>query len=608
MAKASKSKGSEKLTGIGRQLAFLEFNKTQVTTDETFFVTEKVMESMRDNGYRDIRKALNDLIDNSEQAGAKKIAVLSTSGKDNVKNAKERITNVAVIDDGHGMYPDMLPVAIKWGGTDRYDERDGLGRFGFGLPTASISVTRLYEVYSKVKDGEWYKITVDLNEIAKKAVTNGGKIAYTPSVVKTELPSFVANYIKKIWKKDDLEQGTVVLLKEPDRIRRYSQPAKFQQKMMHNIGLTYRHFMSNITYYVNDTKVQMVDPLFLNPNCVGYDAGNGIQSEGLDEITIKVKNNLVNGNTVEGNIKLRFAFMHPKFQRDNEDQLIKTRHEIMKENNCYFIVCRAGRQIDLVRDTDYQSEKDNITIVNYDANWVVELDFDPVLDEIFGITTNKQQVELDAYLWDVFKEHNIPSIIKGFRKRFKDLITESKIEVETKSDTVKESEQIMASAEKFDQTELPEEKQKAGDAKLRQDAQQVAKQDKTDVEEVVKKLEEKAESKRFKIEYTILPGAPFYDVEIWGQQLKIKLNTAHSFYSNIYDQQDNRGKTAIELLLFVLGRCESEATGDRLLFYGNERFEWSQKLDLRLKMLDQQDPILDKQSFNEEEKIEELAN
>ena len=163
MAKASKSKGSEKLTGIGRQLAFLEFNKTQVTTDETFFVTEKVMESMRDNGYRDIRKALNDLIDNSEQAGAKKIAVLSTSGKDNVKNAKERITNIAVIDDGHGMYPDMLPVAIKWGGTDRYDERDGLGRFGFGLPTASISVTRQYEVYSKVKDGEWYKITVDLN-------------------------------------------------------------------------------------------------------------------------------------------------------------------------------------------------------------------------------------------------------------------------------------------------------------------------------------------------------------------------------------------------------------------------------------------------------------
>ena len=65
---------------------------------------------------------------------------------------------------------------------------------------------------------------------------------------------------------------------------------------------------------------------------------------------------------------------------------------------------------------------------------------------------------------------------------------------------------------------------------------------------------------------------------------------AHRFYEDIYSQQDDRGKTAIELLLFVLGKGEIESNGDKQLFYGNERYEWSRKLELRLKILDKKKP------------------
>ncbi len=573
MAKAERETKNQLATGLVRQRAFLDSQKETNEKNDTFFVTEKVMESMRDSGYRDIRKALNDLIDNSEQAGAKKIAIVTTAERAAEKNARERISNIAVIDDGHGMYPDMLPIAVKWGGTDRYNQRDGLGRFGFGLPTASISVTRLYEVFSKVKGGDWHKITIDLNDIANKAVKTGGNISYTPSVIKEHPPAFVKSYIKTTWKKDDLEEGTVVWLRNPDRIRRFALPQAFQAKMMQNIGITYRHYMPDITYFVNDKKVEMIDPLFLNPNCIAYDINNGHLAEGLDDMVIKVKNNLVNGESIEGNIKLRFSYLHPKFQRDKDDKDVnKNRWLTMKENNSYFVVCRAGRQIDVVREQNYQSEEDNTTITTYYANWVIELDFEPVLDELFGITTNKQQVELDALLWDLFKEYNLPAIIKSLRKRLDSQRIKAKVKEEETKEENRDSEEIMNDADKFDKQDIPREKQEKANEKLKEDAKEKAKSENKSEEKAIEDLEAQAESKKYKIEFTDLPGAPFYDVELWGQQTRIKINTAHRFYVDIYSQQEARGKTAIELLLPWFDD-EVESSGEKLLFYGNERFD-----------------------------------
>lgn len=597
----------ENLTGLERQKAFLESTKKRGLSGDSFFITDKVMESMRDSGYRDIRKAINDLIDNSEQAGAKKIVVATTSAREDAKGARERISNIAVIDDGHGMFPDMMKFAIAWGGTDRHDQRDGLGRFGFGLPTAAVSVTRLYEVYSKVKGNGWSKVRVDLNEITQQALTSGGNIAFHPTIEteKIKLPDFVKESIKAIWKKDDLDNGTVILLAEPDRIRSFALPQKFQSKMMENIGLTYRHFMPSISFYVNENKVDMVDPLFLNPVSRGYDVGNGHIAEGMDDLIMKVKNKLNNGEQKEGQIRFKFSLMHPKFQRDAEGQLIPERFKTMKENNGYFIVCRAGRQIDVVKDTGYQSDSDNVTLVNYDANWAIEVDFDPILDELFGITTNKQQVEIDSYLWDIFKENGIPGIVKAFRMQLGKQRNSEKKNQASEDPAPRASEQVMTDASKFDAPNVPKEKKAKANKKLEDEAKKKATNEKKPVDQATRELEAEVEGRKFKIEFTELPGAPFYDVELVGAQTKIKINSSHRFYNDIYAQQDARGKTAIELMLFALGRCEADSTGDVAIFYASERFEWSKKLDLHLRLLDKLDPLLDKESFEEEEEEQE---
>ena len=44
------------------------------------------------------------------------------------------------------MEPDMIRAAVLWGGTHRPNDRRGFGRYGFGLPSAAVSVTRRYHV------------------------------------------------------------------------------------------------------------------------------------------------------------------------------------------------------------------------------------------------------------------------------------------------------------------------------------------------------------------------------------------------------------------------------------------------------------------------------
>src|SRR5205814_703028 len=91
---------------------------------------------MRNIGYRHTGYALDELIDNGIEAGALHVLVLF--GYDAKSDKKP--TRIAVIDDGSGMEPDMTRAAVLWGGGHRENSRELFGRYGFGLPSASVSI------------------------------------------------------------------------------------------------------------------------------------------------------------------------------------------------------------------------------------------------------------------------------------------------------------------------------------------------------------------------------------------------------------------------------------------------------------------------------------
>lgn len=103
--------------------------------DYGFAVGSAFVESMRNTFYKHTGTALDEIVDNAIEAGASEIQIaLHAGGKSDAKP-----DSIATIDNGHGMKPNMMRVAVVWGGTHREGSRQGFGRFGFGLPTASVN-------------------------------------------------------------------------------------------------------------------------------------------------------------------------------------------------------------------------------------------------------------------------------------------------------------------------------------------------------------------------------------------------------------------------------------------------------------------------------------
>jgi hypothetical protein len=100
------------------------------------------MATARSFGNYDLAAALADLIDNSIRAKAKKITISF--------EPEENDVIVRIRDDGQGMTHDELILAMRPASANPEDPRDpsDLGRFGWGLKSASLSQARVLTVVS----------------------------------------------------------------------------------------------------------------------------------------------------------------------------------------------------------------------------------------------------------------------------------------------------------------------------------------------------------------------------------------------------------------------------------------------------------------------------
>ena len=561
----------------------------------TLVAAEAFVRGMRDSGYRSTATALDDIIDNAIEALAERIDIVLGWDKGASGSKLNQGGKIAIVDDGHGMDPDMMRVAVLWGGTHRENNRTGFGRYGFGLPSASVSIARKYTVFSKVPGGNWYSIAIDIDKIAKGEFTNaksGNVEAPEPS------PSSPPDFIKEILPKGDLEHGTIVLLENLDRLTSgFNITKSFEQKIMEHIGLIYRGLFREISIFLTDTAkkkgtvaIEPVDPLFLDPNSRFYDEYE-VKAEGLPGTSIEVKNKIT-GQT--GVVKIRYAYFHPTFMKNKSKRL-----SVRKENEG-FIIMRAGRQIQAVKSNPWFS------IVNNDRYWGVEIDFEPTLDELFGVTVNKQQIEMGESLWDIFEKNGMHSAIKAFRSRYKKDAADEADKSDTKIDEKRPSEKAMEEAAKFKNTRKSGEQNKIADQQSEEEKQQFEEEVERESKKTGRPKEdiiEDIEKKPFKIITEHLPGAPFYRVYQFGAQKQLFINTAHRFFTDVYRGPESTPgiRTALEIFLFVLGDCELESSGDRDRFYQSERHEWSKQFDLTLDILNEADPVLDKMSAKMEE-------
>jgi Histidine kinase-, DNA gyrase B-, and HSP90-like ATPase len=551
------------------------------------------VKGMRDIGYKSTAFALNEHNDNAIQAGARNIHV-AFGFTGNASDKKP--TALAVIDDGHGMDPLMIRAAVIWGGTHRHGDRKGFGRYGYGLPSACVSIGRRYTVISKVQGQDWHSVHVDLDEIEEHFQKAQGPV-HAEEPQQTKLPDWVAAYIAKHF--PGMKSGTVVLIEKIDRLD-YKTTRSLTDFLLKEFGITYRNFLGQITIAVHGVQVEPTDPLFLTPGARYYDIDDD-RATALPPIEVEVKDR--NTGEVIGIVKVRYAQMPATFLRVPEDKMKwkggknNPRLDVRKANNG-IIVLRAGRQIDVVNaQCEWTKFQTNDHYVG------VEVDFPPSLDEEFSITTSKQQVRLSSRLWDILEEAGVYDAISAMRSTYEKEALEIRrkwedLQRQGLDDQKRPSEAAIEKAERFF-TDPPTEPTPAQvqESVENLDAEAMKLAEKTEIpkEEAKKILEGQAKKSPFKVKFEDMPGSPFYRMAQVGGQKVLYLNRGHRFYTDLYASAHATPhvRYALEALLFVMGTAKIRANEDRKLFYEQERALWSTNLNTTLKALEAWDSSSD---------------
>lgn len=558
---------------------------------------EAFVRGMRQNGYKSTATAIHEFDDNSIQAQATQIDLILGYDEDNA--SKKKLDKFAIVDNGHGMDPDMIRLAILWGGTHRENDRTGFGRFGFGLPSAAVSIAKCFSVYSKTPGGKWHGVTVDLGKMEKGAYINKEGYTEAPEPIEATPPAWLQKWLPS-------EHGTIVLLEELDQLSAgFGTSLTFRRRMLHDLGLVYRASLGKNKMRVIDPgaddgtvwNVEPIDPLFLTEGARYYDE-NELRAEGLPSIMFQVPDGK---DRIRGTVRVRFSYLAPGFQDGTGPRgLAEGRFPVMRDNNG-IIVLRAGRQVDVITQNPW-----DVAFQAYERNTKVEIDFEPTLDEDFGVTTNKQQISISEGIWHRLKENGVHAALSSMRKRYRQAIKDQDAQKEQDASKLRASEEAMAEAEKFNTSkaatptpEKEQQSQKRLDQEVKKQTKETGKPPSEIVEDLLKQ--------KYRVLFENAPGAPFFRPDQVGGQKRVYINTSHRFYSDLYNGTTASVKAALEILMFILATCELDAEGDREQFYKRERSEWSNRFETALELNDRKRPIEDAKAAAEADKEEGLS-
>ena len=304
-----------------------------------------IIDSQRDSGYKNAAYAIGELIDNSIQAGAKNVELMCRERMDLVsQRSRYSLTQLAILDDGSGMDSDTLRLSLRFGQGTHKNDRDGMGRFGMGLPSASISQCTRVSVYSWDGSGRTLFTYLDVTEI------RAGSMYEIPKPIEQNLP--------QIWRESAThigETGTLVIWDNLDRCA-WSSADGLIRNSEELIGRMYRNFITSGDVEIlmskfrdDDTEGEKSaarpnDPIYLSPNSSTPDpwSNDGMFTKWSDEweMTLRVT---FRGN--EHEIKLRRTL--PKSEARKERNAGTQPHGQHARRNTGISIVRAGREITL---------------------------------------------------------------------------------------------------------------------------------------------------------------------------------------------------------------------------------------------------------------------
>lgn len=356
----------------------------------SFVAERQFIIATRETGYRTTSSAIAELVDNALQAGARRIEIRTRHFE---RNATEE-PGVSVLDDGAGMDPRLLTLALRFGGTERFDDRAGLGRFGMGLPNSSVSQARRVDVYSWRSPKRVFHTYFDVDEIAAGTLTD------VPDASPATLPAWITEKLPK--------SGTAVVWSKCDRLsaRRID---TFRERIAADLGRSFRYFLADgVRLMIDGSNVRLIDPLF----CRQRADLEGQATEVGQPLVYEVASPRDAG--IVSTIRVRFSFLP---LRRWSELPVDDKRRVGISKGAGVSVVRAGREIAYGWFFMGQKRKEN-----YDDWWRCEIQFEPELDELFGVTHSKQGVRPSTEL-ETILSRDLEAIAHDLNRRVRQEFT-----------------------------------------------------------------------------------------------------------------------------------------------------------------------------------------
>jgi hypothetical protein len=552
---------------------------------------------MRSSGYRDTAHAIAELIDNSIQAGEgvnprTEVEVLCVDRYRTVNTRRRRqLDEIAVYDNACGMDPKTLRDALQFGNGTRLtpETQHGIGKFGMGLPNASISQCSKVDVWSW-QNGVCYHTYLNVEQIEK------GTLKEVPEPKPSKLP----DHWREIIRDPIGEHGTLVLWTQLDRVTWKGSKALLENSEF-LVGRIYRYFVAEGKARIRlaafeeeeggltvrfDEDVRPNDPMYLMRGTSApppYDTEPAFDLIGEKPIHIGYQ-----GKEYPVIIRYSVSRAAPRQQGGNSS--------IGRDaaRNQGVSVVRAKRELEMNHSFDSRSDP-------RDRWWGIEILFDPELDDIFGVTNNKQAATSFGNLSlveDAAAEGMSPGDYKDRLKESQDprlAVYEISAEINKLLSEVLWP-QILRIKEPRKQSQYtppPGSAEDAGTKAVTQRRSQLGDKGETDkseklpVAEREKQLSEELvaegvpepEAKQIAVEYVKsnvkflfqeaeIPGTAMFDVRLKAGTIIILINAKHPARAHFFDllkqegaEVDTPAQKALKLLLSAWARLEDESAG-----------------------------------------------
>ena len=315
----------------------------------------RTMDALREMGYDSYASVL-DIVDNAIDAQATHVDV----------SVEERAGDIiiSILDNGSGMDEETLSEALRLG-SDTAREAGDLGKFGMGLVTASIGLSKRLEVLTREAEGELLHGAFDLDEIAEH-----NKFVKHLGVAPSESSAALSD-----------NTGTLITLSKTDRISN-RHTTTFANTLRKRVGQVFRRFLkSGVTVVVGGKPAEAIDPLMLAHPDTRLVLDMELEVEG-------------------GSVSLRVVDLPDLGQAGNKEW------GIIPQNSGFYIL-RNHREIVEAETFDFYKKHPDF------SHFRAELAFDGTLDAVFHTDVKKMTI------------HPPQNFLDRLRQATQGLITES---------------------------------------------------------------------------------------------------------------------------------------------------------------------------------------